>query len=426
MGNFKTLLEKVTRFRTKEERHFAILLLIIISLPFTVIINSLLIIALVINSLDGFQWKKFKVSVKSKLPILLIGLPFILSAISLSYTDNLDRGYFVLEKSMSLIAFPLVFIQSEKLSKKNINSLITYFIATTVVIAIVCFGNSIRLMISNGGFIDQDKLLDREYYYFTYSYLSEAVGMSPIYLGMYINFSIALILNRIIYSNNVKNYMIILVLLNVFLLLLLSKINIIIYFVVLFITAINWIKNKKSGIFIYLIIAITISFMMIFLIKPIKDRVININYFSYEIDEDHIGYWNGANLRMATWRCALDPIKNNWLLGVGAGDEKQTLLESYQEKNFKMGILTGYNTHNQWLEFSLRFGILATLLVFTTNVLIPLLFGLKQDYNLFIFIIIIFLTSLTEVIFSTQKGIVFYSLFLILLLNNLHLATKLK
>jgi len=426
LGNFKTLLEKVTKLRTKEERHFAILSLIIISLPFTVILNSLLIIALVINSMNGFQWQKIKASARLKLPILFIGLPLIFSALSLIQTENLDKGYFAIEKGLSIIAFPIVFLQSKELSKKNITSLITVFIGTTVVIAMVCFGNSIWLMISNGGLIDQGKLLDREYYYFTYSYLSETVGMSPIYLGMYINFSIALVLNRITYSDKAKKYLLILVLLSVFLVLLLSKINVIIYFVVLFITAINWIKNKKSNVVVYLITATIAVLLMIVLIKPIKDRLINIDYFSYEIDQGHIGYWNGANLRMAIWECTIDPIKNNWLLGVGSGDVEQVLLDSYEDKDFKIGTLTGYNTHNQWLEFSLSFGIIATLIVLATNILVPLIIGFKKDYNLFIFLIIILLTSLTEVIFATQKGVVFYSLFLTLFLNNLHLAPKLK
>ena len=332
-------------------------------------------------------------------------------------SDHLDRGFFILEKNLSLVVFPLVFLLSTKLEQKTIERLLNLFLFNIILVGIICFYHSIFLILSNGSLIDQKKLLDREYYYFTYSYLSSGIGMNPIYLGMYVNFSIALVIGKIL--NNSKRFLYILAFffLSIFLILLLSKINIIVFILLLIVASTYRVKRNKANI-LYLSLVMFLVFLTLFFVKPVKDRVININYFTYDIDQSHIGFWNGANLRMAIWKCAMDPIKDNWLLGVGTGDEKEALLNAYKDNGFKLGLITEYNTHNQWLEFSLRFGIVFSLIIMYANFIIPLIIGYKSDYKLFIFMVIISLASLTEVILATQKGVVFYSLFATLFLSQ--------
>ncbi len=416
MGTIKTLLApKIQLLGSKEKRHEFILALIIISLPYSIPINSVLIILLLLNATIRPENQKF--NIVSRIPLLLISLPFVISSLALLYSNNMDRGFFILEKNLSLVVFPLVFLLSCKLEQNSIERLLTIFLFNMVFAGVICFGHSILLILSNNSLIDQTKLLDREYYYITYSYLSGGVGMNPIYLGMYVNFSIALSIEKILNNSSKAVHILIFLFLSVLLMLLMSKINIIIYIILLIFTFLYRIKYIKY-IILYLILAVFFVLFMLFLVEPIKDRVININYFTYDINQSHIGFWNGANLRMAIWKCAMDPIKDNWLLGVGTGDEKEALLNAYKDNGFKLGLITEYNTHNQWLEFSLRFGMVFSLMIISTNFILPLIIGYKTDYKLFIFMVIISLASLTEVILATQKGVVFYSLFATLFLSQ--------
>ena len=399
---------------SKKKRHIGLLFLIIISLPFSIKINSILIILLVINSL--IKDKEIIYQPLTNLPLLLVSSPFVLSLLALIYSDNLDQGIFILEKSLPLVAFPLVFSLSSRLKPGIFEKITFLFPMVIVIVAIICFTHSIWLIISNNSLIDQSKLSDREYYYFTYYHLAGAVHMNPIYLGMYTNFAISLVLERLLKQKS-KTLLVMFVFLTLFLFMLSSKINIIIYFILL-ITFIFHFRKKVRFVYRYGFILATFSILIVFFVKPIKDRVININYLNYDIERGHISFWNGANLRLAIWECAKAPILNNWLLGVGTGDEKKELMDSYAVKKFNIGLLTKYNTHNQMLQFCLRFGILAAIFVMITNFLIPIIVGYRWDYGLYIFSIIVFINSLTEVIFATQKGVVFYSLFVTLFLHN--------
>lgn len=406
-------------FKNREGRHFLVLGLIIISLPFSIKINSILIILLLINSIVGYEFRNIKIDLKKYLPIVLLSTPFFLSAIALTYSDNIDRGLFTLEKSLSFLAFPIAFILAPQLSKCSINSLKILFISILILVALICLGSSIFKIIINESLFDKSKLLDRKYYYFTYLELSDAVNMTPIYLGIYMNFAVALTLQKMLKYKN-KLLIFALIFLSIFLLLLSSKINIIIYVFIILISLINFIKFKKFRFVKFMFILLAALAVASILIKPIRERIISIDYFTYNINQGHIGYWNSANLRLAIWKSAIKPIRENWIFGVGTGSEKQALMESYRENNFKIGIITQYNTHNQFLAYCLRFGIFATILVTITNFIIPLWKGYKFNHALFLLLIIIILAATIEEIFSTQKGIVFYSFFTCLFISNLN------
>lgn len=414
MGNIKVILKSTYEIiKSHQKRQEALFFMIILSLPFSIRFNSLLIILLTINSFAGSSMNRVKRSVK--IPILLTTAPFIFSLISLSYSENIHNGVYILEKSLSLLAFPLIFILKPNFNNKTYEMILNFFIAIIVLVGLVCLINSARLIISNNSFIDQQKLSDREYYYFTYINLANGVNMNPIYLGMYVNLAIALVIERIYREGQKISLICIFIFLTVLLFLLSSKINIIVYFTILIILLL---KTRIRFLIKYAAPILLLSILLLFSVKPIRDRVVEIDYFSYDITKDHIGFWNGANLRLAIWQCALLPISENWIFGVGTGSEKDVLINSYKTNNFKIGLLTRYNTHNQFLEFSLRFGLIGAALCLVTNFLFPIVLGYKLDNRLFIFSIIVFMVSLTEVIFATQKGMVFYSLFINLFLNH--------
>lgn len=141
----------------------------------------------------------------------------------------------------------------------------------------------------------------------------------------------------------------------------------------------------------------------------IEKNIYNHQVFSFEYDEVTS---NTLELRLIKWYSALQIIKKNPIIGVGTGDYKDELNEQYKAIDFKKGIVYGYNTHNQYLEEFIKFGILGgTFFLFFIGYILWV--ALKKKNNL------LFLTSFTmasflliESVFARQHGVVFFCLFI--------------
>lgn len=407
-------------FERHRSVHFILLMLIVITLPYSTKLNSFLIILLFLNSIISQTYNKSPISIfqKKNITLILISLPFIFNLLSITYTENLDRGFFSLEKNLSFLVMPIIFVLTDKISKYQLRQIFIAFIISISIAAFICLVYSIYKIITTQSLIDNTVVRDRDYYYFVYSELTEPVPLSPIYFGMYLNFAIFLLM----YLISIKKRMVwiwLFAFLSIFNLLVLSKINILLYFLIIIICVIReLILKKKLKMIIWAFTVIGISAVIVFLVKPIKERLVNINYFEYDVEEDHMGNWNSANLRLAIWDSTLDVIKENPLIGVGAGDDKNAILESYKKNNFKMGLITEYNPHNLFLSLTVKYGLIASLIIFIANFLKPFIVGYRYNNILAMLIIIFFINSLIEVTFATQKGVVFYTIFICLLLKT--------
>jgi O-antigen ligase len=402
---------------------WVLLILVIVSLPFSVIPNSWLMIFLTLVSIIIItQGNNFKFLFKKKWKILLLTTPFIFTVISLLYSPNIERGLFSIEKELSFLIFPIIFWTLHPISTKKRTIILDIYIYTILAVALMCALNAIFLVQHNGSLIDDSKLLDREYYYFTYLHLSSIIGMNPIYLAMYVNFALFILMDFILIGRKRRRSILLFLFLSAFLLLLSSKINILFYLLFLPVTILTRINSNRIKLATLVSFLILIFFTIVF-VKPVNDRILNINYFDYDITEGHIGFWNGANLRLAIWSASVSPIQESWILGYGVGAEHDVLQKEYQESGFKIGLITGYNAHNQWISYALRFGLIFSIVSLVATLIIPAIQGWRYDYVLFVFIALLFSNTLTEVVFSTQKGIVFFGFFFsLLIVKNVNAA----
>ena len=67
-------------------------------------------------------------------------------------------------------------------------------------------------------------------------------------------------------------------------------------------------------------------------------------------------------------------IKNNFIMGIGAGDIDQEIVNFYIKNNFDNGVWFRFNEHNQYLRFWLSGGILGI------SVFVALLFILWSKF----------------------------------------------
>jgi O-antigen ligase len=67
--------------------------------------------------------------------------------------------------------------------------------------------------------------------------------------------------------------------------------------------------------------------------------------------------WNGANLRLAIWRCGLDMMPGNWITGVPLGDKRARLQAMYKTQGFEFAYRTRRNLHSTYLDVLVNTGI---------------------------------------------------------------------
>jgi O-antigen ligase len=131
--------------------------------------------------------------------------------------------------------------------------------------------------------------------------------------------------------------------------------------------------------------------------------------------------------RLIAWQGSIEVIKNNLLLGVGPGNEKDHLTEYYKSKNAILNAELKLDSHQQFFQTTMAAGILGGLLLLFLFVYI-FHQGIKsKDYYILGFGIIFFCFALTESMLERQLGIVPFTFFILFLFQrpfqNLKIST---
>jgi len=151
---------------------------------------------------------------------------------------------------------------------------------------------------------------------------------------------------------------------------------------------------------------------------PIADRFKDVFSSKLElIQQDSFTYrsdFDGLNMRLTFWRFAFEILEEDeaWIFGVGPGDSQTRLVEKYKAHGIYLGNPNlgdaGYqktNTHNQFVETSLKSGIVGLMVTLGLFALL-LLEGYKTKNILQICFGLIFMwLMLTESVFERQKGL---------------------
>ena len=119
--------------------------------------------------------------------------------------------------------------------------------------------------------------------------------------------------------------------------------------------------------------------------------------------------------RLIFWYLGWRIFKQNPLIGVGTGDTKDAIYESYKNVDFKLGIQEKYEVHNQYIAALMKlgiFGFVALLGIFVT----VFLRAIKTRNHLLLMLLInTLLTAFTESIFGQYHCILIFAFFIPLL-----------
>ena len=251
-----------------------------------------------------------------------------------------------------------------------------------------------------------------------HSNLTSLFNINPIYLSLYILYCILIVIEKI--SNTSTKY-ILLIFLFGFLILLSSRISIPVLIITLLIYSL--VKRQNQLIFVS-IIFLSICFVLVLLNPVLKKRSID-DIINYKIPSDVSG-WNAVNLRLSFWKCSVQAIRQSPFWGYGAGSQLLSVEQCYKEKTWYDHFGTSFNSHNQYLEYALIGGT-----VLLVSFIVQLMYAFriawsKRDVLYMLFLLQFILSSLTESMLETHKGIVYFAFFNSLFLGSHNFSYKIR
>ena len=401
---------KETNWYALENLTYFSLLLFAISLPIKYsILNNLAVVILILAWLFSFVKGSIHKPNNSFLFYTFISV-YALHLIGVSYSQDVQEAISQLEKKALLLIFPLVLGTQLPLTEKRLKAILLAFAFTTTLIAILCITTTFYFNIKNG--------IELEVYnawYFSSENLTNRFGFHPNYMAMYAVFSIAIfsrhVESEINQNNYVKSipYFIIILFLIVFTALLSARMQMIVLILLLISATIyysNRLSNPLYSISLTVIIICTVIGSIAY--SPIlKEKFKGL--VGVYVDNDNQKF--SADLRLQKWSSALNIIAESPIVGVGTGDMQSELQKQYKDKSYDIAYESEYNSHNQYLDFAGRFGLIG-LSIFIISLFYPMLQAFRVKNTLFIgFYLIIIFSFIPEVVLSLNKGVAFYAFF---------------
>jgi len=311
------------------------------------------------------------------------------------------------------IVWPLLLSTAIGLRKQSLNLLFKLFISSNVLMLIVALGFA-TYRYAHGA--------PGEVFYF--AELLSLVRVPPHYMGLYLSFSYAILLYRIVAKKRVYNSIGLnvlgLIILSVGIVLLSVRMQYLVFILVNAIILYSYLRKRwgaTKAMFSFFGFA-SLFFVLLLLVPGSRSRLVDTYHEirSYEGMVEN----KQTNPRKFLWRSALDVISENFWLGVGTGAEDINLNARLEEVDaiFWDGHQTyqlyemRYNYHNSYLQTFAANGVFAFLILLALFIY-PLLKIRRHPYKAEagFFLMICALSFFTESMLQRQAGVMFFSFF---------------
>lgn len=374
-------------------------------LPLKTSISNFGIIGLLTLTILSFIINGHK-SIKGLLHSFFFKSSFILAfpiCFGLIYAIDFKEGLDEIIKALFLILLPLVIF------RKDLHNSISINIMSNSLILGSLFTSFVLLSINVYEFTISDlKLIKIFSSHFTGFRFLEPLNhkLHPIYVGSYLNLAIIFMLfNKTKLRLGIKMLAIII---------LLSAIIFLNSRIILFSTLISFIiysiYHLRSK--VILISSIFVAILSIIAYPNLKKTYIYnkaINGTVWEL-QNNIGTQNTdtkttSDSRMSRWISGWEAFLEQPILGYGSGSEILVLSKKYKENNMFRSLSQAYNSHNQFLSYLIKFGIVGTTLLmifFVYNIFIS---AREKDLCQFSFFSMIFLVFLIENYLDRNMGV---------------------
>jgi len=346
---------------------------------------------------------------------------YVFQALTLFYTKNKTVGGMWLEYRSPMMYLSLILGTSivSVLQRRKLLLLFAWVTAAAAILGLL-FGAIMFARTGDSGYVYNDNL-------------GTLFDKQAVYFAMYVNFAVMIFvyflhhgfIQKKIWKNMAVVSITLLVIVNY---LLASRTSMLILAVFLISYIIYIILKQKRFLtgFILLFGMIILGVLTTQLFPKTTNRFVSVTNSKFEYSNlhpvDHFNgetskeNWNSLNTRLAIWNCAKEVIKRNPVFGVGIGDAGDTLIEEYRKNNFYFGIKYNLNSHNEYLDVAIGFGLVGFGIFLAAVLLIPLVTAYtEKNYLMLFFVAALAVYLTTEVMLNRNQGVTFIAFFLILL-----------
>ena len=408
--------------------------LCVVTLPWTIQLNSFCIILLAVVWLAEGKWSTKWQRLKNASWILPFVLFFGIHLIGLLYSQNLHAGLFEIEKKMTFIALPLISASGKPLDQSFFDFLKKSFVYSCALLIVCSLSYATFHYFHSSPALNFDSQTLEHFHlfnpsasplweYFSYIQVGSWMDLHPAYFSLHIIFCLLILLERIMDQNKVSNESIALILLfTFFLALLASRMAILSFIIILVYFIVNQFQKRKWVPNILTLGCVLIVFAGLIWLNPVsRFRVIQEpNATGLKIHQQ-VTRWNSVNLRLLEWQASWNTVKKSWLTGVGTGDRQDALKGYYASFNTST-MNMDFDSHNQYIQTIMELGMVG----FTSLLVCFFLAAFRSEHSILYlsFILLFSLMCLTECMLARQKGIVFFTLFQSLFLGVRHTTTQ--
>ena len=387
------------------------------SIPLWPKLTTILILVLVLAVLFKINKQHFR-NVAIHWEFLVFVLLFVLLIIGLSYTLDIKTGLSKIQTQASLIVIPII-LGGLRLNSKDRFDLLDLFSLGVLLTLVICFFNAFyRFFTTNSTYVLDE--FSRRNNIFFYNEFSGFLDLHPTYFSLYLGLAIF----YLIYSFQRKSKYIFLpkiALIAIFFIGLFftsSKAGIFTFIGITFFYLIYLILKHRKRPYVIALVALALGTLIFFKIHPTlyQRSAQGLTSFNANYNENkHLNESTG--IRLGLWKLSYQISKDALLLGYGTGSVQKILNERCIEFNSFSSCenLRNKNSHNQYLNFLLSNGIVF-LLMFIAALLLGVVKAVKQRDMIYIFFIsFIALNFFFESLLQREKGIVFFTLFAVML-----------
>ena len=382
---------------------------------------SLLIILFAVFNLVFIR--KLKFTKTSLILMACIASPILLELLFFWNNDSFTRGLKAIEKSTSLLLFPIFIIGNyQRINFLRITQI--YSIATTILMLLLFIRFNVvypELMNKYRNGID---LWEMGYQF------ADSIGIHAPALNMHLAFVSVCALFFVFYSikneekRSFKIIRVIVFLLSFFFVLFVNTrialVNVLAGFAIVFFFEFKSKINIKNTAIISITTLILLGSILFFFVQknPYMKEKYSKTTFAYmdkvgkldEIDHPEIKVFNSFVTRLSIWKSAWELSIKNLPFGVGASDGKPELVKYYKQTNQHFLAKYEFPTHNQFLDFLLKFGILGPIVVLLYMFTIGFLGYDLKSAIIISFFMIFFTSNLTDDFLLRFDGIAFSGL----------------
>jgi O-antigen ligase len=344
-------------------------------------------------------------------------LIFLLFVAGIFYATSWQEGIDSAERRLELLTIPFIFCSQQFAKVLKWQKIMFVFCIILLLISLYLLVIAFIHFLNSG-----------ETNQFFYHELVKPLSQHAIYFSVLVFITIVFLLeeNDFMFLKIRYAYYPLLIYLLFFIVLLSSKLVLTISVVYVLYKLLHMKKIKVKW-YIYLFAVLISAGFIIFTKNSVKARFSDISNFDIEkfrSSDLSAAYFNGVEFRLIQWKLTFEILNDQkaWLMGVSPADAQSSLVKKYKEYHFYGGNpLTGstgyfgYNSHNQFLQCLLQSGLIGLgVFLYACYSLVRL--GIRdKGTELRMCILLLIAFCFTESVLQTQKGLVTFTLFPLLI-----------